>query len=1547
MHKKIIVLIILFLLPFNFFAQEKITSFESKEKFISVLTELYNRETNKKSKKKVLLQLLEEFSNAWNIGTFTESQKTAIFNNSNLLLKKRARAYPHFHSYLSTLLYFTKNSVFDANSFSNWNKSLKHYIVDRSHSIILISKFLRFSIELSKNNVLYKSTSARWYTQNGNTRLLFDKEKGLTVSLKQGNLICYSKKDSLVIYNTNGTFKYVNNSWSGNKGKVTWERAGFKKNDVYATLSFYRINMRTPSYMADTVMFYNKNYFNEPQLGKLYEKILANVKPISATYPRFESKNKRIEIPEVIPGFFYVGGFTMYGSKFVGKGDQREGARLFVKKNKELFIKVISQRFLFDENHITSKNARIVFKIEKDSLYHGNILFKYNATKKTVEVMQEMTSGKLSPFYSTYHNMQIYTSVLRWKKNDTLIDFAMPVGSTHSKASFESDNYFSEREYRMIRGMDNVHPLSIINKHAANFGDEFTAKELAMQIRRPAYQVRLMLIRLSKQGFIQYNAESQEVLVLSKVRKWIKAMRKKEDYDVIKISSETMEAKNPNAILNLKNNNLIIKGAKPFVLSQNKKVVVLPKNKTITIKQNRDMSFDGRVIAGLAIINGDNFNFNYDEFNIKLDSIKSTSLTIRSTEEDTTGRIVYEYYPLKSKIEKISGVLYIDESNNKSGSKKNLKYPSLESIKKSYVYYNKVNRKNAVYGDSLYFENFPFRMDSLRSITHKSISIKGTFYSADILPVINDTLSIQKDYSLGFIRQTKKTGIEVYKGKGVFYNTINLSNNGLKGTGEIKYLTSLTRSDKFNLYPKIVNAESNYFNIDKQSKDSALVEYPSAKTKIATINWLPQKDSLTASVKVDSFIMFDNKALLKSGSLLLRPKGLLGNGIMYVADAKLVSNKFKYNLNTFKSDTSSFSLLPNEFGEISFKTDMVSANIDFTTEKGVFNSIGHASYIEFPYNKYNCYMDYFTWFMNKRQIYLGDVPTHTQDTNLIANTDSLIVDDNFENIYNDSTLYHGSRFISTHAKQDSLSFFAQSSIFAIDKQIITAKGVKIISVADSKILPSHDIIIEPDAKMQTLHHAKIITDTLGIKHNIFDSKVTIYSKYNYKGNGDYYYVDEKDERQTIHFNEIYVDKDSLITIANGSIPDSIFMLSKHHSFAGKVSLSSSNKFLSFDGSSAINHLCENRLPAYKLRFRSIIDPNKIVIPINSRQTRDIKRKKLYSTFFITNDSSHVYSSFLSQRNTYSDFSMLPAKGFLRYNKSTAMYDIGSKEKLDSLALDGNYINLSKDYCFVLGTGKINFAKKTDNIVLSSSGTIRHKLDENTVKLKVFLGIDFVFTRDALSLMAKKINSEFMLDAVDFTTSDYKKNLTEYAGIDISNEFYEDLEEGELEDIPDTLKRTIMFSDLRLEWNTGTQSFRSIGKIGIGNINGTQINKYLEGYVEIVKKRAKQVIYIYLKIDESTWFFFKYSGGIMSGISSSDKFNEKIAKDIESITKGKKRNVSDITFNLSTKKVKNEFIKNFTQKKSKITKRRNRKKKEDDEEINDEKNDDEETEEEEE
>ena len=103
-------------------------------------------------------------------------------------------------------------------------------------------------------NVIFKSSSTTWKSSNNRFKFTYDKEP--IIVFEEMNLKCYSKNDSSVLYNTKGVYYPMTSTWKGNNGRLTWERAGLAKEEVYAEIKGYKISMKSAGFTADSALFY-------------------------------------------------------------------------------------------------------------------------------------------------------------------------------------------------------------------------------------------------------------------------------------------------------------------------------------------------------------------------------------------------------------------------------------------------------------------------------------------------------------------------------------------------------------------------------------------------------------------------------------------------------------------------------------------------------------------------------------------------------------------------------------------------------------------------------------------------------------------------------------------------------------------------------------------------------------------------------------------------------------------------------------------------------------------------------------------------------------------------------------------------------------------------------------------------------------------------------------------------------------------------------------------------------------------------------------------
>ncbi len=1461
------------------FTSDPVKYSEDMQKFLE--------ETDKKEAGKIM----EEFVVVWNGGKFSPTQQDVIYRTSNAMLRKRMKAFPDFKNYIIALTSFAKSKQ-TQQSFTAWQASLDKLLLMPAK---FFANYIMTCNNLFRDNSLYQSASTNWHSDNDTYSFEFD---SLPKIVFPGmNLISTSKGDSSVIYNTKGFLYPTQQKFYGSGGNVDWVRAGWDKNTVSAKLSNYVIDVTGSDFSADSAEFTNKTYFTKTLLGVYSDKILANVSVENASYPRFTSYTNSIQIKNIVPDVDYSGGFSMIGNRMIGSGTTEENANIIFYREKKPFLILGSKSFAIRKEKITSDNASVIMRFDNDSthdsIYHPNVTFKYIVKDREIALIRGEEGKSKSPYFDSYHQIDMYFDGLYWKIDEPLINMKMISGEGESKATFESSNYFRKLRFLRLQGLSQVHPLFSVKEYSLKHDTKIIyTEDFAKEMKLPPTEVRNMFIRFADEGLVTYDASEDNIFVKDRLFYYLLANVGKTDYDVIQF--ESIIDKKPNATINLLNFEITMRGLAPINLSDSQNVVIYPNDMEVKIQKNRNFTFGGRVKAGRFDFFGKQFSFDYQNFKINLDNVDSLRLKVESndpTEVDDYGR--RKLVPVRSVLENITGDLLIDFQGNKSGLHDYPKYPIFNSKKDSYVNYDKSFIQDGVYTrDRFYFHLDPFTIDSLDNFSKSGLRFDGEFVSAGIFPDFRDTLRLQPDLSLGLTRNTGPEGWVAYGGKGKFTNKIDLSNQGLHGDGTIDYLTSTSKSNDFLFLPDSMNSKVESF-VNKKAT-LANVEFPEAKGNGVYIHWEPQKDVMYVNKMESNLSMYEKQSEL-NGNLQLRPTGMTGDGIMTFTSSELESYLFRFKSNVFDADTSDFRLASDNTAALAFSTKNVNSHIDFIKRVGEFKSNGGGSYVSFPLNQYICYIDQFKWFMDQAEIELSSNENAAKNSTADTLASSLNLT--------------GSEFISVEPRQDSLQFRAPFARYSLKDYLIKAEKVALIRSADASIIPdSGRVVVERYAKMQTLNDARIIANTTTKYHTIYNATVNILGRKKYEGSGDYDYIDENSVKHNFHFNSISVDT-TYQTFADGELNDTLgFPMSPEFLFKGSTHLAAAQEFLTFLGYAKPNFHCD-KVEQNWIRFSGPVNPSNVSIPVSSPVTDG--GSKLASAVAQTSDSTGIYAAFMMPKRKPSDLEIISADGVLFYDKATSQFRITTTEKLEKPGSAGNFLSLDDKKCMVYGEGKLNFGSDLGQLKLETVGTVLNNLNNDSTSFDILAAIDFFFNEDAMKIMTEQLSTNASLKATqDVGRQTYERGLTEVAGKEKADKMIAELNlYGSFKKIPEELRHTFFITELKMTWNNESRSYRSVGPIGIGNMDKTNVNRRVNGIVEIIHKKTGDALNIYLEPESQQWYYFSYTRGLLQAISSNASFNDAITKVKPDKRINKMKDKPDFEYMLSTDRA----VKNFLRK----------------------------------
>lgn len=1433
-------------------AQESDSLSTDSEQFFQQISSFLLNTPSKINQEKSQL-ILDRLYARWTIGRFNKDEKDAIRSVVETMRDKKLKSYPFLYDYVYSLMLLSESHQ-TPKSVIGWHAYAEELLIESTSS--KFTDFTEFTIELMENDRLYFERSVSWYHRQ--SKFKFELDTNLLVRFEQLSLVCATKKDSSTILNTEGVFNYDLQLWKGKNGTVKWARFGEESEEkIFAELQNYTIDVSKTTYSADSAVLHYERFFKNPILGTFIEKIKSSPPNSRTSYPRFDSYRDDFELVDVYPNISYFGGFSLNGLKLFGKSGEYNEAFVTLSYDNKDFGIAKSEVFRLEEDELESQKAEVVFYLEKDSLYHPGLRLRYNAENSEMQLLSDEQGADMVPFFDSYHQLDIYSPGLFWKLDSTEMYFKRILGVHNENiAAFVSSNYFSERDFYAIQGIDELNPMYVLQNYLKTYNDKvIQVNSLAAYMKKPPEQVSAMLINLSNNGFVVYNPREKTAIVKDRFYDFLDAKSGRSDYDIIRLESKVN--RQANAKINLQSLSLDVFGVPEVILSDSQQVYIYPYDNSISFKKNRDFAFDGQVHMGLFDFYSRSNTFVYDSFMINMNYIDSLAFRVYST--DSLERID-SVIKVKNIIAKLNGKIYIDMPFNKSSLKKFPEYPIFISDESSYVYFNEpFIQDSTLLAESFYYRIDPFQFDSIKTFSTAGMQFNGTLVSAGILPPIKQPLTVMPDYSLGFVHVTPEEGYPIYGGIGTFTDSVFLSNDGFTGSGKLNYLASSTTSDRYIFYPDSLRAAAfNFRNLESPVE----YDFPFASADTVNLRWLIDTNVMIVDNPIDSFMMYRNARF--DGDLSMAPEYMDGIGAFNFEESEIRSKHFSFNYSNLSADSADF-FLRKDVDTLVFQSHGYFAKIDFEQQRAWFNHSYENTFVEFPYNKYISNLDEVEWIMDEDKIELfSDLSTNYKALDTLNDLD--LIDYKLK----------GPEFISIEQDPDSITrFFAGKATYNLNSFTIDVENVKLIKSADAAIFPNNEYVkILRDGGLLTLQNARIIADTLNKFHYIYEAEVDILNRHKYLAKGYINYVDRNKTKQPIYLIRIEVDGNGVTTGFGDLEPTEIFFLSPEYFFTGQISLKADNEFLYFSGGYRINEDCVGQEDKW-VSFEKFLDPNNIYFDINEN-SRDLSQQVARFGLAYSADSKDFYPLILQSTESPNDDVMIEAKGQINYDTASSSFRVGSGFIDEKGISDDNFVALNTNRCILEGDGTFDFGLGFTRINITSAGKFRHLVIPDSTYINSAMLMNFHFDQGALNMM---IDSLRLVNSVVKNPGEgnFPIFLRKVLGSQRSAKLVTEISlYGQMEKVPKALEHTLIFSELNMKWDQVSNSFLSEGPIGIGYIAGMPVNKYVNGFVQIEKGRNSSSMNIYLQLNEEQWYFFSYQHGIMQVISSDNAFNDYIS-----------------------------------------------------------------------
>ncbi len=1438
----------------------------------------------------VTKEFLEQFEPNW-LTNFSGAQQSKVVSTCNLILAKGLSAFPDVYGYLLSVHSFVFTNQ-PTESFESWHSTIDELL--NSKNVRKFQEFIKVCSGFFTDGTVFDFGSHLWRVRGGSYKFVFVKGQPI-IEFNNVSLACYIVNrsaddkndiqyfDSTIVRGTNGLLEPLAEKWTGKGGVVDWQKVGLDPKQNFVLVTDYALSLKSTQIESDTVTCYTQ-YYPEPLQGKFSDHAQKSNREIDKNNPQFISFSRQVVRKDILPEVDYVGGFAIEGAYFSGLGYGDQLASLVFYKDGLPFVRANALNFKVGADGARANECEVtVYLNENDSIYHPGLNLIYD--HKTMELARDKEGLAQAPFSNSFHGLDMYVDKIIWRRGDPNISLDWQHQATRKLATFESKNYFSERVYSEIQGMNQIHPLAAIYGYSYKYdieviplGDAATAMNLTIEQAIP------IILGLANKGFLTYNRNKKTVTPQPKMKKYIDARAGKSDYDHIVIRSNLLEVeKKPETTtegspdraaikwneradslnkrkaavanfgtINIQSLDLTLNEVDPIEISPEQNVVVFPHAGDLLVKEDLDFLFQGAVMAGKAEFYLDDASFDYEQFRINLIDCSAALLRVKPIFGGSD-----QLVPMYSHFEALKGHISIDDPSNRSGTKRKTyhRFPVLESTKESYVFYDHKAVFHGVYDSArFYFKCDPFSFDSLDNFDEYTVAFDGELRSAGIFPVFREKIRIQEDYSFGFKTIAPAGGFNFYGAGAKFDKEIRLSNEGLRGAGEIDFVTSHSVSENFIFFPDSTMGLSKYTNRGQTSSEG--ISVPDVVCDAAMVTYVPKQQILKAKSEKAPLLFFNKEATM-NGFTYLTPKGMTGKGLMYFKDAELGSRNFSYERWLILADTSDFNLQSKGVGDevvdggeknpLSFNTKNVQARVDFEARKGEFKSNAGESKVEFPKNQYICFMDMFTWYMDQDEMELSK-------TDIEINTDLDLA---------------GSNFFSVHPDQDSLNFAAPKAKFDLKTHTIRCAKVEAVDVADARIFPPDQmVIIRKKAEMDPFDSAKIVANNVTKYHTIMDAHVLITARRAYKASGNYPYIDSKGLEQKIFFGDIHPDT-TFNTVALGDITqERNFSISDKFDFYGRAELKASDQFLTFDGATRIRHQCSQFAQNW-LKFRAEIDPNNILIPVD-KDMKDLDGKPIAVGLVLrTNtirDSLGIYPAFLSSLERIDDKVVFTSHGELNFNEAAGEFRIATAEKLINRADTGNYISLHLESCSMEGDGLIDLCMDLPDVTFKSYGTVSYDNATKETKLNISGGLDFFYDKRAMQYMTDAIMASTSLTGIDFDRTTLSQAITELDSKEEAENIKSDyLIKGKVNKLPKEMETPIYLTNLRLTWSKDHTGFVSQPISGIAGLYGQPILKdftvrFYVNYFVLGDKGPKMGVHIEMPAVEErpgTFYFYQF------------------------------------------------------------------------------------------
>jgi len=350
------------------------------------------------------------------------------------------------------------------------------------------------------------------------------------------------------------------------------------------------------------------------------------------------------------------------------------------------------------------------------------------------------------------------------------------------------------------------------------------------------------------------------------------------------------------------------------------------------------------------------------------------------------------------------------------------------------------------------------------------------------------------------------------------------------------------------------------------------------------------------------------------------------------------------------------------------------------------------------------------------------------------------------------------------------------------------------------------------------------------------------------------------------------------------IDDTDFIYSEGKQFRGEVTLKAWLSELEFNGQARLVIDGEAQTGWFPLVSAAYVDKNskqakKMAAAGSSELIEDQKIGGQPAFTGIYLSESGLFVPVMEENIPKSSEPILLGEGQVQVKPEEKSILILSEERANTSEIaDGNSFKASKTLGTAEFDGKLTLfnSNQRAQVDVSGVGKANFQNKQYTVDAMVSINVEakgdaFSFMRDDLNAFVEENRERLKLAP---TVNKSKNTLLKIAGQTGAKEAQNFQKRFAPNDygIADVISKTIVLSDVMMNWSPDEQTFYSVGDIGLAAILKEEIDVKTTGYLEIPQTGSRDEFTLYFELDPDKWYYFQFDGRTLKTLSSSEEYN---------------------------------------------------------------------------